>query len=91
MKTPTIAPPTMPRSIAYKAQEGRHERQRDDARHDEEVDGRDAEGLQGVDSSVTFIAPSCAAKAAPVRPAMRIPTTIAPISRTIAMPTRSAT
>ena len=35
--------------------------------------------------------PSCAAKAAPVRPDMMIAVIIAPISRTIPIPTRSAT
>ncbi len=42
-------------------------------------------------SCVTFIVPSCAANAAPVRPAMMMPVISAPISRTTAMPTRSAT
>ena len=39
----------------------------------------------------TFIVPSCAAYADPVRPAMMIAVIIAPISRTIPIPTRSAT
>ena len=37
-------------------------------------------------SWVTFMVPSCAAKAAPVRPAMMMPVIIAPISRIMAMP-----
>ena len=42
-------------------------------------------------SSLTCMVPSWAAKAAPVRPAMMMAAIIAPISRVIAMPTRSAT
>ncbi len=42
-------------------------------------------------SWVTFIEPICAAKAAPLRPAMMMPVMSAPMSRTIATPTRSAT
>lgn len=42
-------------------------------------------------SSPIFILPSVAAKAAPVRPHMMIPVIITPISRTMPMPTRSAT
>ena len=42
-------------------------------------------------SSFTCIVPSWAAKAAPVRPAMMMAVIMAPISRAIAMPTRSAT
>ena len=42
-------------------------------------------------SWVTFMVPSCAANAAPVRPAMMIAVIIAPMSRTMPMPTRSAT
>ena len=42
-------------------------------------------------SSLTCIVPSWAAKAAPVRPAMMIAVMIAPISRTMAIATRSAT
>ena len=42
-------------------------------------------------SCVTFMVPSCAAKAAPVRPAMMIPVMMQPISRTMAIATRSAT
>ena len=41
-------------------------------------------------SSVTFIVPSWAANAAPVRPAMMMPVIIAPISRSMAIPTRLA-
>ena len=37
-------------------------------------------------SWVTFMVPSCAAKAAPVRPAMIMPVIMAPISRIMAMP-----
>ena len=44
-----------------------------------------------VDLLVTFIVPSSAANAAPVRPAMTMPSIIAAISRAMAMPTRSAT
>ena len=36
-------------------------------------------------SSFTFMVPSCAAKAAPVRPAMMIAVIMAPISRAMAM------
>ena len=42
-------------------------------------------------SCVTFIVPSSAANAAPVRPDMMIAVIIAPISRTKPIPTRSAT
>ena len=42
-------------------------------------------------SSVTFMVPSCAAKAAPVRPAITTAVITAPISRTMARVTRSAT
>ncbi len=42
-------------------------------------------------SSLTCMVPSWAAKAAPVRPAMMMPVIIAPISRVMAIPTRSAT
>jgi len=42
-------------------------------------------------SSLTCMVPRLAAKAAPVRPDIRIAVIIAPISRTIAMPTRLAT
>ena len=42
-------------------------------------------------SSFTRMVPICAAKAAPVRPAMMMAVIIAPISRAMASPTRSAT
>ena len=42
-------------------------------------------------SSLTCIVPSCAANAAPVRPAMTTAVIIAPISRVMATLTRSAT
>ena len=42
-------------------------------------------------SSLTFIEPSSAANAAPVLPLMTMPTMIAPISRHMAIPTKSAT
>ena len=42
-------------------------------------------------SSLTCMVPSWAAKAAPVRPAMTMAVIMAPISRTVAIPTRSAT
>ena len=42
-------------------------------------------------SSLTCMVPSCAAKAAPVRPAMITAAIMAPISRVMPMPTRSAT
>ncbi len=42
-------------------------------------------------SSLAFMLPMCAAKAAPVRPLMMMAVIITPISRTMAIPTRSAT
>ena len=42
-------------------------------------------------TSLTCIVPSWAANAAPVRPAMMIAVIIAPISRVMAIPTKSAT
>ena len=42
-------------------------------------------------SCVTRIVPICAAKPEPVRPAMMMPVMMQPISRTVAIPTRSAT
>ena len=41
-------------------------------------------------SSLTCMVPSCAENAAPVLPAMMMAAIIAPISRTMAMPTRLA-
>ena len=42
-------------------------------------------------SSLTCMVPSCAANAAPVRPAMMMPVITQPISRVMPNPTRSAT
>ena len=91
MPMPTMAPPSTPSRSAYTPSSGI-------ISASASIRGRTRKSIAGMPSvdnasisSLTCIVPSWAANAAPVRPAMMMAAIIAPISRVIATPTRSAT
>ena len=91
MPTPMTSPPIMPITSAKIVKSGKVMKSASMRGNTKNSIGEIPKVLNAEISSLTFIDPSSAAKAAPVLPLMTMPTIIAPISRTIAIPTRSAT
>jgi hypothetical protein len=86
----TSAPPSIPTTSAYRHKSGIMRIRASMRGNTRNSMGETPSVLKASISLLTCIVPSCAANAAPVRPAMMIPVIMAPISRAMPIPTRSA-